>query len=41
VPGSSFFSDREAGKQLVRFCFCKREETLLEAGLRLQRLNQQ
>ena len=38
VPGSSFFSDREAGKQLVRFCFCKREETLLEAGLRLQRL---
>jgi aminotransferase len=40
VPGSSFFSDREAGKQLVRFCFCKREETLLEAGVRLQRLRE-
>jgi aspartate/methionine/tyrosine aminotransferase len=38
VPGSSFFSDVAAGKQLIRFCFCKREETLIEAGRRLQRL---
>jgi aminotransferase len=39
VPGSSFFSDPSRGKQLVRFCFCKKEETLREAGLRLQTLN--
>lgn len=39
VPGSSFFSDPVRGKQLVRFCFCKREETLREAGQRLRRLN--
>ena len=38
VPGSSFFSDVRRGQQLVRFCFCKKEETLLEAGRRLQRL---
>lgn len=39
VPGSSFFSDPALGKHLVRFCFCKREETLREAGRRLQRLS--
>ena len=38
VPGSSFFSDPVRGKQLIRFCFCKREETLREAGRRLQAL---
>ena len=38
VPGSSFFSDPQRGKHLVRFCFCKREETLREAGRRLQSL---
>lgn len=38
VPGSSFFSDLERGKRLIRFCFCKREDTLLEAGRRLQKL---
>jgi aminotransferase len=38
VPGSSFFSDPERGKQLVRFCFCKQESTLREAGKRLQKL---
>jgi aminotransferase len=35
VPGSSFFSDPARGSQIIRFCFCKKEETLLEAGARL------
>jgi len=38
VPGSSFYSEPSRGAQQVRFAFCKRNETLLEAGLRLQRL---
>lgn len=37
VPGSSFFSRPELGRRLVRFCFCKRSETLDEAVLRLRR----
>ena len=37
VPGSSFFSSPEAGRTLVRFAFCKRLETLHEAGERLAR----
>jgi aminotransferase len=40
VPGSSFFSEPSRGKHIVRFCFCKREETLREAGARLRRLSQ-
>jgi aspartate/methionine/tyrosine aminotransferase len=28
VPGSSFFSQPEAGAKLIRFCFCKKYETL-------------
>jgi aminotransferase len=35
VPGSSFFSVPERGRSLVRFAFCKRIETLREAGERL------
>jgi aspartate/methionine/tyrosine aminotransferase len=35
VPGSSFFSTPEGGHSLVRFAFCKRVETLQEAGERL------
>jgi aminotransferase len=35
VPGSSFFRDPAAGRQFVRFCFCKKEETLAEAERRL------
>jgi aminotransferase len=35
VPGSSFFSEPELGKHLLRFAFCKRLETLEEAGRRL------
>jgi aspartate/methionine/tyrosine aminotransferase len=35
VPGPSFFSKPAAGRALVRFCFCKRDETLDEAARRL------
>ena len=38
VPGSSFYRDSADGSQQVRFCFCKRNETLDEAGHRMQRL---
>ena len=38
VPGSSFFSDSTAGATLIRFCFCKKYETLEEAGIRLGRI---
>ena len=38
VPGSSFFSAREHGRSHVRFCFCKRAETLAAAETRLARL---
>ena len=40
VPGSSFFADPRKGKDIVRFCFCKKEETLLEAGVRLRKLSE-
>lgn len=40
VPGSSFFHRASDGRQYIRFCFCKRESTLLEAALRLQRILQ-
>lgn len=40
VPGSSFYRDPALGAQRLRFCFCKTDETLLEAGRRLQRLAQ-
>ena len=36
VPGSSFFRRPELGAQRVRFCYCKREETLQKAAERLQ-----
>jgi aspartate/methionine/tyrosine aminotransferase len=35
VPGSSFFSDPRDGSNIIRFCFCKKYETLCEAGDRL------
>ena len=38
VPGSSFYHDPALGRTKVRFTFCKRDETLLEAGRRLQAL---
>ncbi|MDQ1558338.1 MAG: hypothetical protein QOD32_1398 [Pyrinomonadaceae bacterium] len=38
VPGSSFYSDPARGAQQVRFCFCKKDETLHAAAERLQKL---
>src|SRR3954454_13757387 len=38
VPGSSFYKTRGAGKTKLRFCFCKKDETLAEADRRLQKL---
>ncbi|MFQ5521559.1 MAG: pyridoxal phosphate-dependent aminotransferase [Candidatus Methylomirabilia bacterium] len=38
VPGSSFYAHPELGKTKIRFCFPKTDETLQEAGRRLQKL---
>lgn len=39
VPGSSFFRERASGASWIRFCFCKKYETLEEAGrLLIERL---
>ncbi len=38
VPGSSFYHEPTLGRSKVRFCFCKREETLREADRRLASL---
>src|ERR671939_748200 len=38
VPGSSFYSRPELGSQQVRFCFCKKDETLEAAADRLRKL---
>jgi aminotransferase len=39
VPGSSFYSDPQRGAQQVRFCFCKKDETLHAAAERLEKLS--
>lgn len=38
VPGSSFYSVPERGAQQVRFCYCKKDETLSLAAERLEKL---
>lgn len=38
VPGSSFYRSAELGKTKLRFCFCKKDETLQEADHRLAKL---
>lgn len=38
VPGSSFYHDPAMGSQMVRFCFCKKDETLRAAAENLQKL---
>ena len=38
VPGSSFFNDPEAGKNLIRFTFCKKDATLAAAEERLKKI---
>ncbi|HYM10700.1 MAG TPA: aminotransferase class I/II-fold pyridoxal phosphate-dependent enzyme [Bryobacterales bacterium] len=35
VPGSSFYAEAARGSRQIRFCFCKRDRTLEEAGARL------
>ena len=37
IPCSYFWLDRNQGHDLVRFCFCKKDETLEEAIVRLRR----
>ena len=37
IPCSCFWKDRRAGRHLVRFCCCKRDEVLDDALHRLQR----
>jgi aminotransferase len=39
VPGSSFFGDPFAGRDLIRFTFCKKESTLAAAEERLVRFS--
>ena len=36
VPGSSFFNDASEGSRILRFCFCKKLETLQAAKERLK-----
>jgi aminotransferase len=38
VPGSSFYKTPGVGKTKLRFCFCKKDETLQEADRRMERL---
>jgi aminotransferase len=38
VPGSSFYKNSQNGRNKLRFCYCKRDETILEADLRLAKL---
>jgi aspartate/methionine/tyrosine aminotransferase len=38
VPGSSFYKTPGVGKTKLRFCFCKKDETLAEADQRMERL---
>lgn len=38
VPGSSFFSTPDPARHLVRFAFCKRDETLHQAAERLRKI---
>jgi aminotransferase len=38
VPGSSFYSNPAAGRTKLRFCFCKKDDTLVEADKRLEKL---
>jgi len=38
VPGSSFYLNPELGASQIRFCFCKKYETLAAAGERLKKI---
>jgi aspartate/methionine/tyrosine aminotransferase len=39
VPGSSFYAQEGGGSQQVRFCFCKKYETLESAAIQLRKLH--
>jgi aminotransferase len=39
VPGSSFYLNPADGRLQIRFCFCKKYETLAAAGEKLARLS--
>jgi len=39
VPGSSFFQNPAEGSHLIRFCFCKKYETLDAAEAKLEKLS--
>jgi len=39
VPGSSFYHDPASGRTKLRFCFCKKDETLAAADERLRRVH--
>jgi aminotransferase len=39
VPGSSFCHENDLGRRMVRFCFCKKDETLEAAAERLSALS--
>jgi aspartate/methionine/tyrosine aminotransferase len=41
VPGSSFYATPEGGRQQIRFCFCKKHETLDLAGQQLMNISSQ
>jgi aspartate/methionine/tyrosine aminotransferase len=38
VPGSSFYKNPVSGRTKLRFCYCKRDDTLIEADRRLAKL---
>jgi aminotransferase len=38
VPGSSFYKNADKGRTKLRFCFCKKDETLAEAERRFAKL---
>ena len=38
VPTQVFYDDVAAGRHLIRFAFCKREEVIDEAATRLRKL---
>ncbi len=39
IPHEVFYDDKEAGRPLVRWAFCKRDDVLDEAVARLARLS--
>ena len=38
VPGSSFYKNADKGRTKLRFCFCKKDDTIAEAERRLSKV---